>query len=180
MPDFNKILTPGNVDEGWVNAIVDIPQGSSLKIEYDREHGIFMLDRVEPDIFPKPVNYGFIPGTKDTDGDELDVLLVAHEPIPTGVLVKANIVGIFNFEDGGDMDYKIVCVPADDRNTGDSITTLDDLGTRWKQKIEFHFAHYKDLKKPGTTKVLGWGDIEEAKKIVRECINRFKKEGFSK
>jgi len=180
MPDFNKILTPGNIDEGWVNAIVDIPQGSSLKIEYDREHGIFMLDRAEPAIFAKPVNYGFIPATKDTDGDELDVLLVCHEPIPTGVLVKSKIIGIFNFEDGGDMDYKVVCVPADDRNTGDSINTLDDLGKRWKEQIEFHFTHYKDLKKPGTTKVLGWGDVEEAKKIIRECITLFKEEGFSK
>jgi inorganic pyrophosphatase len=180
MPDYNKILPPGNLEEGWVNAIIDIPEGSSLKIEYDRSHGIFILDRVEPNIFPKPVNYGFIPGTKDTDGDELDVLLVCHEPIPTGVRVKARIIGIFNFEDDSEMDYKIVCVPADDRNNGDSIKTLDDLGERWKQKIEFHFAHYKDLKKPGTTKVLGWGDTVDAKNIILECIERFKTEGFSK
>jgi len=181
MPDYNKLLTPGDVDKGWINAIVDISEGSALKIEYDREHGIFMLDRVEPSVFAKPVNYGFIPQTKDTDGDELDTLIVCHEPIPTGVLVKAKILGIFNFEDDGEMDYKIVCVPADDRNTDDAINSLDDdLGKRWKQKIEFHFAHYKDFKKPGTTKVLGWGDVEEAKHIVHECINRFKKEGFSK
>ncbi len=180
MPDFNKILTPGDVDNGIINAIIDIPEGSSLKIEYNRTLGIFELDRAEPNIFPKPVNYGFIPATKDTDGDELDVLLVCNEPIPTGVLVKSKILGIFNFEDDGEMDYKIVCVPADDRDTGDSINSLDDLGKRWQQKIEFHFAHYKDLKKPGTTKVLGWGDIQDAKKIIHECISRYKKEGFSK
>lgn len=180
MPDFNTLLTPGNVKEGLVNAIVDIPQGSSLKVEYDREHGIFMLDRAEPTIFPKPVNYGFIPATKDTDGDELDVLLISEESIPTGIWVKSKVIGIFNFEDDGEMDYKIVCVPEDDRNTGDAIHSLDDLPLRWKQKIEFHFAHYKDLKKPGTTKVLGWGDVEEAKKIINECIERFQKEGFSK
>lgn len=180
MPDYNKILTPGQVDEGIVNAIVDIPEGSTLKIEYDRAHGIFMLDRAEPSVFPKPVNYGFIPATKDEDGDELDVLLVCKEPIPTGVLVKSKIIGAFNFEDGGEMDHKIVCVPEDDRNTGDSINSLDDLGDRWKKKIEFHFTHYKDLKKPGTTKVLGWGDIADAKKIINECIERFEKEGFSK
>ena len=97
-----------------------------------------------------------------------------------GVWLEARIIGIMNFEDDGEMDYKIVCVPADDRNSGDSINTLDDLGKRWKQKIEFHFGHYKDLKKPGTTKVLGWGDAEEAKKIIDECITRFKEEGFSK
>lgn len=180
MPDYNKTLTPGNTEEGFVNAIIDIPQGSSLKIEYDRKHGIFMLDRVEPDVFPKPVNYGFIPATKDTDGDELDVLLICDEPIPTGVLVNSKVIGIFNFEDDGQMDYKVVCVPADDRNTGDSINSLNDLPKRWKQKIEFHFAHYKDLKKPGTTKVLGWGDAKEAKEIINECIERFRTEGFPK
>ena len=180
MLDFNKAVTPGNVEEGLLNTIVDIPMGSSLKIEYDRVNGMFKLDRAEPNIFPKPVNYGFIPATKDTDGDELDTLIVCNEPIPTGILVHARIIGIFNFEDDGVMDYKIVCVPDDNRDTGDSIKTLDDLGERWKKKIEFHFAHYKDLKKPGTTKVLGWGDVDEAKKIVAECIERFEKEGFSK
>lgn len=178
MPDYNKIIKPGKIDEGWVNSIVDIPEGSSLKIEYDRDNGIFVLDRVEPSIFAKPVNYGFIPGTKDEDGDELDVLLVTTEPIPTGVLVKSKIIGIFNFEDDSELDYKIVCVPSDDRNTGDSVNSLEDLGKRWMEKIEFHFAHYKDLKKPGTTKVLGWGNIDDAKKIIQECIDRFEKEGF--
>ncbi len=179
MPDFNEILTPGDIDNGNINAIIDIPEGSFLKIEYNRNLGIFEIDRVEPNVFPKPVNYGFIPQTKDTDGDELDVFVVCDEPIPTGVRVKAKVLGIFNFEDDGEMDYKIVCVPEDDRNTGDSIKSLDDLSPRWKQKIEFHFAHYKDLKKPGTTKVLGWGDKEEAIKIIHECAERFQKEGFS-
>ncbi len=175
MADFNQVLTPGNYEQGEVNTVIEIPKGSTLKIEWDREHAAFTLDRVEPAIFAKPVNYGFIPGTIDEDGDELDTLLVTDEPVPTGVWLKAKVVGILNFEDDGEMDYKIVCVPADDRNTGDSITTLDDLGSRWKQQIEHHFTHYKDLKKPGSTNVMGWGDIDDAKKIIAECIERFKK-----
>jgi len=138
------------------------------------------LDRVEPDIFAKPVNYGFIPATKDADGDELDILMVCHEPLMTGTYVQARIIGVFKFEDDGEIDDKIVCVSADDRNTGDQIKTLDDLGERWKKKIEFHFTHYKDFKKPGAGKVLGWGDAEEAKKIIHECITRYNEEGFSK
>jgi inorganic pyrophosphatase len=73
------------------------------------------------------------------------------------------------------MDHKIIVVPADDRNTGDSITSVADLGQRWQQQIAEHFNHYKDLKKPGTTQVLGFGDIEEAKKIITESIERYKK-----
>jgi len=173
MADFNQVLTPGDYQNGTVNTVVEIPQGSFLKVEWDRKRAAFMLDRVEPSIYAKPVNYGFIPQTLDEDGDELDTLVVCDEPIPTGVWLEARVIGVLNFIDDGEADYKIVVVPADDRNTGDSINSLDDLGTRWQQQVEHHFAHYKDLKKPGTTKVLGWGDIEDAKKIVKESIERF-------
>jgi inorganic pyrophosphatase len=173
MPDFNKVLTPGDYQNGTVNTVIEIPMGSSMKIEWDRSRAAFVLDRVEPSIYAKPCNYGFIPQTLDEDGDELDTLVVTDEPLPTGIWLEATIVGILNFEDDGDMDYKIVVVPADDRNTGDSIKTLADLGERWQQKVVEHFTHYKDLKKPGTTKVMGWGDIDAAKKVVAESIARY-------
>ncbi|HET7673046.1 MAG TPA: inorganic diphosphatase [Candidatus Saccharimonadales bacterium] len=175
MADFNKVLTPGDYENGILNTVVEISEGSYLKIEWDRERAAFMLDRVEPSIFAKPCNYGFIPQTLDEDGDELDTLIVCGEPLPTGIWLEAKIIGIMNFEDDGEMDHKVVVVPADDRNTGDNINSLDDLGERWKQKLEHHFTHYKDLKKPGSTKVLGWGDAEEAKKIIKECIDRYQK-----
>lgn len=176
MADFNQVLEPGDYQNGTVNTVVEIPQGSMLKIEWDRKRAAFTLDRVEPAIFAKPVNYGFIPQTLDEDGDELDTLVVAGEPIPTGVWLEATVLGVLKFEDDGEVDDKIILVPADDRNTGDAIKSLEDLGERWKQKIEHHFTHYKDLKKPGSTKVLGWGDAEEAKKVIRESIDRFKQQ----
>lgn len=173
MADFNQVLTPGDYQNGTVNTVVEIPQGSMLKVEWDRKRAAFMLDRVEPGIFAKPVNYGFIPQTLDEDGDELDTLVVCAEPIPTGVWMEARIIGVLNFIDDGEADHKIVVVPADDRNTGDSINSLEDLGERWKQQIEHHFTHYKDLKKPGSTKVEGWGDAEAAKQIIKESIDRY-------
>lgn len=176
MADFNQVLTPGDWRGGNINIVVEIPQGSILKIEWDRKRAAFMLDRVEPQIFAKPVNYGFIPQTLDEDGDELDVLLVCGEPVPTGVWMEAKIIGVLDFTDDGEADHKIIVVPADDRNTGDAITSLEDLGERWKQQIEHHFTHYKDLKKPGSTKVNGWGDSEAAKKIIEESIERYKKQ----
>lgn len=173
MADFNQVLTPGNVDDGLVNTVVEIPQGSTLKIEWNRDKAAFMLDRVEPQIFAKPVNYGFIPQTLDEDGDELDTLVVCDEPIPTGVFFEARILGVLKFEDDGEVDDKVVVVPADERNSGNALASLDDLPEQWKKQIEHHFTHYKDLKKPGSTVVKGWGNVEEAKAIVRECIERY-------
>ena len=173
MADFNQVLDVGDWQQGLVNTVVEIPKGSILKIEWDRKRAAFQLDRVEPSIYAKPVNYGFIPQTLDEDGDELDTLVVCSEPIPTGVWLQGRVIGVLNFIDDGEADYKIVVVPADDRDSGDSIQSLDDLGQRWKQKVAEHFAHYKDLKKPGTTVVQGWGDVEAAKSIIAESIKRY-------
>lgn len=173
MADFNQVLETGDYQNGTVNTVVEIPKGSILKVEWDRKRAAFMLDRVEPGIFAKPCNYGFIPQTLDEDGDELDTLIITDEPVQTGVWMEATVIGVLNFIDDGEADHKVVVVPADDRHTGNRIKTLDDLGERWKQMIEHHFTHYKDLKKPGSTKVEGWGDAEAAKVIIKESIDRY-------
>ena len=171
--NFHDVIEPGDYKNGIVNSVIEIPQGRVLKLEYEPKEGYFILDRVEPSIFAKPANYGFIPKTLDEDGDALDTLVVCVEPIPVGTVVECKILGVLDFEDEGEMDYKIICVASDDRSENKRLDSLADLGEQWKREVEFHFNHYKDLKKPGTTKVLGWGDIEEAKKRVAESIGRF-------
>ena len=173
MADFNQILNPGDVDGGIVNVVVEIPEGSSHKIEWNRDLAVMQLDRVDPAIFAKPTNYGFIPKTLDEDGDELDALIITDEPLPTGVFLEARVIGVMKFVDDDEVDDKIVVVPADDRSTGNAIMTLEDLPKQKIAQIEHHFTHYKDLKKPGSTVVKGWGDVDEAKAIFHESIERW-------
>lgn len=173
MTDFNIALTPGDVENGIVNVVVEIPTGSSHKIEWNRELAMFQLDRVDPEVFSKPTNYGFIPQTLDEDGDELDALIITDKPLPTGVFLEGKIIGVMQFEDDGEIDDKVIVVPADDRNTGNAIATLEDLPSQLIKQIEHHFTHYKDLKKPGSTIVKGFADIETAKLIVNEAITRW-------
>lgn len=176
MIDFNQILTPGDYKNGKVTAVIEISKGSIMKIEFRRKEGYFELDRLEPGIFAKPCNYGFIPQTLDEDDDELDVLVLCDAALPMGLVAHVKVVGVLNFEDDGEMDHKIVCVLEDDRHWGNDINNLDDIADQWKKQIEHHFSHYKDLKKPGSTKVLGWGDTEAAKQIIEESIERYQKQ----
>ena len=171
MADFNQVLEPGDINNGLVNTVVEIPQGSRLKVEWDRKRAAFTLDRVEPSIFAKPCNYGFIPQTLDEDGDELDTLIICPEPLSTGVWLEAKIIGVMKFVDDGEVDDKIVVVPADNRDD-DRINSLEDI-PQLVQQLEHHFTHYKDLKKPGSTQVTGWGDIDEAKQVIAQCIDRY-------
>ncbi len=161
MADFNQILDAGDVDGGVINVVIEIPAGSNNKIEWNRKLGVMQLDRVEPQLFAKPTNYGFIPQTLDEDGDELDALIITDTPLPTGIFIEAKVIGVMKFVDDGEVDDKVVVVPADDRNNGNA------------KQIEFHFNHYKDLKKAGTTKVESWGDIEEAKAVIKESQKRW-------
>ncbi len=173
MADFNKILTPGDYENGEINVVVEIPTGSNHKIEWDRENACFMLDRIEPIAFAKPTNYGFIPQTLDEDGDELDVLLITDQPLTTGIYTKARVLGVMKFVDDGEVDDKIIAVVADDRNNGDVYQSLEDLPKRLIDQINFHFNHYKDLKKPGTTEVKEFVGLDEAKKVIKDSIDRW-------
>lgn len=174
MADFNKILDAGDVDGGIINVVVEIPAGSNHKIEWNRKLAVMQLDRVEPLIFAKPTNYGFIPQTLDEDGDELDVLIITDTPLPTGIFMEAKVIGVMKFIDDGEVDDKVVVVPADDRNNGDAYNSLSDLPQQLVKQIEFHFNNYKALKKPGSTQVTKWGDVEEAKEVIRESQARWK------
>ncbi len=173
MADYNKILDAGDYEDGIINVVVEIPMGSNQKIEWDRKVGVLKLDRIEPKIFAKPTNYGFIPQTLDEDGDELDVLLITEEPLTAGLVVEAKILGVMKFVDDGEVDDKIIAVPADDRQTGDRMQTLEDVPKQLIKQLEFHFNRYKDLKKPGSTKVEAFEGLDEAKKVIKDAIARW-------
>ncbi|MBO7718244.1 inorganic diphosphatase, partial [Candidatus Saccharibacteria bacterium] len=93
----------------------------------------------------------------------------------TGIWMKAKILGVMKFVDGGEVDDKIICVPADDRNNGDAYNKLEDLPEQTLKQIEYHFNHYKDLKKPGSTEVKSFEGIESAKKVIAAAIERYAK-----
>ena len=45
------------------------------------------------------------------------------------------------------------------------------------EQIEHFFTHYKDLEKEKWVRIGKWGDKEEAFRIVKESIERYRDEG---
>jgi inorganic pyrophosphatase len=176
--DWNQVLDAGDVEAGEINVVIEIPKGSNNKVEWDRRLKVFTIDRIEPSIFPKPANYGFIPQTLDEDGDELDALLITNDPLPMNIYIKARVLGVMKFTDDGEVDDKIICVPVDDRDAGNMYESIDDIPIRLLEEIRYHFNHYKDIQKknpndPSTTKVEKFAGIEEAKSVIRESQARW-------
>jgi inorganic pyrophosphatase len=51
---------------------------------------------------------------------------------------------------------------------------MDDLPKRTIEQIEYHFNHYKDFKKPCSTKVKGFFGVDEAVKIIEAATIRYR------
>ena len=156
-----------------VNTIVEINSGSINKYEIITESGQLKLDRVGYSSLAYPFVYGAIPQTWDYDNDPLDICIAnVMEPLVPGCLVEARIIGVMKFEDGGEVDDKIIAVLADDRRS-DHIQSIEDLGEQFKKETTYFWEHIKYLKKPGTGITKGFFDKTEAIKVMEDCIKRY-------
>jgi len=156
-----------------VNTIVEINSGTISKYEVITESGQLKLDRVGYSSLAYPFAYGAIPKTWDYDNDPLDVCIVnILEPLVPGCLVEARIIGVMKFEDGGEIDDKIIAVLSDDRRS-DHINSIEDLGEQFKKETTYFWEHIKYLKKPGTGITKGFFDKNEGIKVVEECEQRY-------
>src|SRR5215813_5335987 len=109
MLDYTKLPIGSNVPDR-VNAVIEIPQGSVHKYEYDKELHVFRLDRTLYSPVHYPGDYGFIPSTLSDDGDPLDVLVLVDAPSFTGCIMTVRPIGVLSMVDQQSEDEKILAV----------------------------------------------------------------------
>jgi inorganic pyrophosphatase len=154
-----------------IETLIEIPVGSRNKYEYDEKRGRIRLDRVLYASVHYPTDYGFIPETLAPDGDPLDVLVLAEEPVFPGCLVDARPIGVMRMRDMGKEDDKIVAVEVSDPRMGD-VRELQDLPPHRLREIENFFNTYKDLEGK-ETEVCGWSGRPEAVRIIAACRDAY-------
>lgn len=164
-------IDPGPDCPETVRMIVEIPQGSANKYEYDGELGVFRLDRTLYSPVHYPGDYGFIPGTLADDGDPLDVLVLVQQPSYPGVMIEVRPVGVLNMVDSNEQDLKVLAVP--NRNPRyDQIHTMDQIFAHVRREMEHFFTIYKELEGK-VTNMNGWGGPREARKAIQEARQRY-------
>ena len=169
--DITK-LTAGDKAPNEINVLVEIPQGSSVKYEFDKDMGAIMVDRFLHTAMAYPFNYGFVPHTLAGDGDPLDVLVISSLPIAPGAIVKARPIGVLEMEDESGEDNKILAVPLAKIDPDLAhVKEADDLPESVRAKIRHFFETMKQLE-PGKwvkTKNLSGSvaAIEEIRKTMR-------------
>lgn len=113
MTKFKK-LTKMSKNLETFEVIIECVKGSNLKYEFNEQTEQFDLDFTFGDDVAFPYNYGFIPNTLGGDGDTLDVMVLSAKPLKTGDRVECVAIGMLEMLDRGEVDNKIVAVPASD------------------------------------------------------------------
>ena len=156
-----------------VEAVIEIPKGSSNKYEYNALNHKIYLDRVLYGANFYPGEYGFVPNTLDWDGDPLDVISLSTYPTVPGCVVPIRILGTIRMIDDGSVDTKLVGVIANDPRF-DFIKTIQDFPEHHLKEITDFFKNYKNLQEKEVL-INGIGELEEAHDVLIECQQLYQK-----
>ncbi len=167
----------GKSSPDFVNAIIEIPEGSKAKYELDKESGLIKLDRVLFSSVHYPANYGFIPQTYCDDNDPLDILVLCSVQVLPLTLIEAKVIGVMHMIDNNEQDDKIIAVAKNDMSIN-YINELEELPPHTTIEIRNFFEDYKKLENKSVI-VEEFLGREKAYKIIEESIllynDKFKK-----
>jgi inorganic pyrophosphatase len=129
--------------DAWVPVVNEIPSGSSCKYRLDKITGQLALGRVLPRELTYPASYGFVPGTRGADDEELDILVLAREPLLPLTIVRAHVIGGFveRASDQQEPEERLLATAIDDPSVAD-VHGVDDLG-ELRGRIEAFVRTYK-------------------------------------
>ncbi|KHD99506.1 inorganic diphosphatase [Pantoea sp. BS_4] len=157
-------------------AVTEIPAGGIIKYETDAKTGFIVADRFQSMPVAYPANYGSLTQSLGGDNDPLDVIFYTRAPLAPGTLIKLRPIGVLKMIDGGEVDDKIVAVPASHVDpTYDAIQTVADLPKMEQQRLEAFFRVYKELPE-GRKKVelKGFEDANAAKAEIKQAYETWK------
>jgi len=155
-------------------SVIEIPAGSSVKYELDKQSGLIKLDRVLYSAVYYPANYGFIPQTLAEDGDPLDVLVLCQEAVVPLTLIHARAIGLMTMIDSGKRDHKIISVATQDPEFN-SYKEAAEIPEHRLAMLRRFFLDYKQLEE----KTVEVDDILAAKHsrpVIKDALARYQRQ----
>jgi inorganic pyrophosphatase len=174
-------ISPGEHLPQEFQAVIEIPFGSSVKYELDKQSGLIRLDRVLYSAVYYPANYGFIPQTLAEDDDPLDVLVFCQEAVFPLTLIHARAIGLMTMIDARKNDHKIIAVATQDPEFN-SYKEAREMPEHRLQMLRRFFLDYKQLEGKAV-EVDDFLPAEAAFSIIEDALHRYSKQrrkGLSK
>lgn len=154
-----------------VQVIVETPAGCRNKFSFDVEQGIFAHKKTLPAGMSFPYNFGFLPQTKASDGDPIDVLLLMDEPAFPGIAVRGRLVGVIKGQQIAGKkkirnDRLVVVAEATHRYA--NVNKLKDLPHEWITEVGEFFVNYHNLEGK-KYELLGTNGAGQAMRLIQKA-----------
>jgi inorganic pyrophosphatase len=166
-------VSPGDKVPREFVAVVEIPLGSNVKYELDKDTGLLKVDRIVHSAVFYPANYGFIPQSLSEDGDALDVLILCQEAVQPLALIRARAIGLMHMIDAGTPDDKIIAIAADDPEYN-SYHETRDLPPHRLDVIKRFFQDYKQLEGK-RVQVKGFRNSKTAITVIARALKSYQR-----
>jgi inorganic pyrophosphatase len=164
-------VTPGRDIPKEFETVIEIPFGSSVKYELDKQSGLIRLDRMLFSAVYYPANYGFIPQTLAEDDDPLDVLVLCKEKVVPLALIHSRPIGLMIMLDEGKRDHKIIAVATEDPEYN-HYTDVSQLPPHRVKQIRRFFEDYKIME----NKAVAVDEIQPAEAsypVIEDALARY-------
>lgn len=154
-------------DHDVVNVVIETPSGSRTKYAYNPSERMFRASKILPLGMSFPYDFGFVPGTKASDGDPLDALVIADAPLAVGCYVECRVLGAFEVKTDGERNDRLIVVPRETIR-GANWHHLSDLGEPLVREIGAFLESY--VKREGRSfELIRRVDRALALKLVEEA-----------
>jgi inorganic pyrophosphatase len=165
---------PTWADDQHIFAVVETPRGSTCKLDFDPELGVFTLAKPLMAGLSYPYDWGFIPSTKAEDGDPLDVLVIHDAQTYPGVVLRCRPVGVLEVEQKSkrkkERNDRVFAVP-DRAPLEADLEDIRRLPAGAHEELEKFFLATNALADK-ELKFLGWRGPNHAVKIIKRLSKK--------
>jgi inorganic pyrophosphatase len=154
------------------HVVVESPRGSTVKLKYLTEFEAMGISRPLPAGLVFPFESGFVPSTRNADGDPLDVFVVWDVSSFPGVVLTCRPLGVLRIEQNAvNFDAsrrirndRVIALPIETRREADW-QTLDNVPERVRQEwVQFTIAAAALDGKDATA--VEWGGSDDALSLI--------------
>jgi inorganic pyrophosphatase len=171
-------LPPVDPETDELNVIIETPRGSHNKYAYDEQLGLIRFKKLLPAGMFFPFDFGFVPSTRSGDGDPLDVLVIADQPLFPGCLVRGRLLGALKGQQHHrgkwESNHRLVVIPLLEERTSEH-RSFRDLGPKLVRELETFFIFSHELEKQ-KFRIVGRVGVAAARSLVREAALAYQKQ----
>lgn len=154
--------------------VVETPKGSTQKYDYVAKLHGYCLGKIMPTGMTFPYDFGFVPETKGSDGDPLDVIIISEFHSFPGCIMECRLIGGILAEQeskkGMIRNDRFIAIP-ELSLVYSEVKDIADLPKLLVTELKDFFINYNRIEKK-VFKISGTIDAKEARKMIKKAIQK--------